>query len=1354
MTTGHAAARLDLGREPTLRDRAFPGGRVIRLWEGQRNAAGSALEISEVELDAAVTPARLRQAWLARRGQTVRPVIVVARSGDLWLACGPQGNPPPVVELTDELATRVLSGLLDEGPVAAALRALALFARTQGSGNVPGFRNRNLVSTHYVTIVLPRERGPAWEDAAGFGTDALGRAGEPLLRALGYDLRPLGPREYQLRDADAAVGIVHVYDEGTSLDRIGEGQSAPPSILALARARSEGVPHAVVVAGSLLRVYSLHAEEALDESAASAAYVEFDTTLLPARFAPLLGALVAPDALRPGGRLERIRAESGRYAVALRERFTQRLYEEVVDQLVRGIWDAARAARITPLPNEDELYRATLVVLFRLLFLLYAEDRNLLPMQQAEYAANSLTRLVQQAAEVEAAAGRRFDERATSYWTDARQLFEAVRVGNADWGVPPYDGGLFEDDGLDGGLLQRIELPNAVLGPALVALGWDRGEEGAGKIDFGDIGVRQIGTIYEGLLSYEVAFATTDLHVDRTAEGEPYVEAAPGEPVDVPRGAPHIRSPRGGRKVTGSYYTPAFAVDRLVDSAVRPGLRAHLDSLPHDPDVPATRLLNFRVCDPAMGSGHFLVAALDAITDEVGAYLATHPNRPLRDELRRARERLAVVGEAYGAPDLAERASDVDLLRRLVLKRCIYGVDLNPMAVELARLGLWLHPLVPGLPLSYLGHTLRHGNSLVGIGPDLPPEVGLFALGAEGAARAKADQVASLTDLELGDVERSRALEQELRAETAGLRDLYDVLTAEKLLEDPFRELVVRAPDIVAGTTDVFIANEVDRARRAAGEQRAFHWRIEFPEVFVRERPGFDAILANPPWEEVTVERLGFFVRYIPGLKSLRTHAEQERRIAELLARYETPRERYEREVAAKEQLRRYILAAYELTRSGDPDLYKAFAERFLQVIRPGGRLGVVLPRSAFAGDGTAPFRDALFARSAGLNLDFVLNNRSWMFPDVHPQYTIALLHGTVGGTGARSVSVAGPAADRAAFDRLDEDRVEWTLDELRAALPDLAVPLIPSARVARLYKRLATSHPRFDSGRGWRALPWRELDATNDRKSGLLKVPEEAPPGSWPVYGGRSFDLWEPELWRRDGELPFRLHPDEGVPVLQAKRLASSVWRSAFPAAVLRDPGTLPHHRPRILFRDVSRATDSRTVRAALVPPQVFAINTAPGLVWTAGDERDQAYLLGVMCSVPFDWLARRRVENHLNYFILNSLPVPRLPVGTNDDPAVAAARERHRVLRDRVVALAGRLAAIDERYADWAAAVGVETGPLEPAVRQAFVAELDAVVAHLYGVARDELEEMFEDFPATEAGVAPGRRAAILDWYARWVS
>jgi len=165
-------------------------------------------------------------------------------------------------------------------------------------------------------------------------------------------------------------------------------------------------------------------------------------------------------------------------------------------------------------------------------------------------------------------------------------------------------------------------------------------------------------------------------------------------------------------------------------------------------------------------------------------------------------------------------------------------------------------------------------------------------------------------------------------------------------------------------------------------------------------------ILGNPPWEEVTVERLGFYARHIPGLKSLAPQTRQEKRIAEFEATYTTVRERYDAEIAEKEALRRYVAAKYTLSRSGDPDLYKAFAERFLDLVREGGHLGVVLPRSAFAGDGTTPFRERLFGSAGATSLDVLLNSAGWVFPDAEHRYTIVLLASKVEEATARTLSV------------------------------------------------------------------------------------------------------------------------------------------------------------------------------------------------------------------------------------------------------------------------------------------------------------------------------------------------------------
>lgn len=239
-----------------------------------------------------------------------------------------------------------------------------------------------------------------------------------------------------------------------------------------------------------------------------------------------------------------------------------------------------------------------------------------------------------------------------------------------------------------------------------------------------------------------------------------------------------------------------------------------------------------------------------------------------------------------------------------------------------------------------------------------------------------------------------------------------------------------------------------------------------------------------------------------------------------------------------------------------------------------------------------------------------------------------------------------------------------------------------------------------------------REFDATNDKH---LWGTEDAA-GRWPVYKGASFNLWEPDTGVRYGWAD----PEVVVPALQTKRLRQQrLARSAFsefPRSWAEDSETLPCLFPRIVFRDIARATDTRTVITALVPGNRVLTNKAPYLLWSQGDERDQAYLLGVLSSIPLDWYARRVVEISLNFHIVNGFPIPR---PGRDDP-----------LRRRAETIAGRLAAVDERYDAWAEAVGVEYGSVDDAEKPELIAELDAVIAALYGLDEGDLVHIFETF------------------------
>ena len=276
-------------------------------------------------------------------------------------------------------------------------------------------------------------------------------------------------------------------------------------------------------------------------------------------------------------------------------------------------------------------------------------------------------------------------------------------------------------------------------------------------------------------------------------------------------------------------------------------------------------------------------------------------------------------------------------------------------------------------------------------------------------------------------------------------------------------------------------------------------------------------------------------------------------------------------------------------------------------------------------------------------------------------------------------------------------------------------IPLLPSDESVEVFAQLRKS-PRLDlnDGSGWRARPVQgDLNSTTGKPYMDLKS-ESRPEGFWPVYKGASFDVWTPDT----GTYYAWTDPERVLEHLQAKRERANK-RSAFSEfddKWREDFTTLPCLRPRIAFRDVTRATDSRTIRAVLVPPRVLLVHNSPFLLFPRGDERDEAYLLGVLSSLPLDWYARRFVETHLTFFVLNPFPVPR--------PGAESP------LRGRVIALAGQLAAADDRFADWAGRVGVDCGSLESDEKEDLIRELDAVVAHLYGLTEPQLVHIFETF------------------------
>ena len=448
----------------------------------------------------------------------------------------------------------------------------------------------------------------------------------------------------------------------------------------------------------------------------------------------------------------------------------------------------------------------------------------------------------------------------------------------------------------------------------------------------------------------------------------------------------YYQAEAGGRKAGGVFYTRHEFVDHLLNHSLLPALDDHLDGIrklaERDPGEAARRLFDFSVVDPAMGSAHFLTAALDMIADQIEIFLADVGGLP------GIGQQLSELSQDSG--QVAQQPEDGDLLRRLILKRCIYGVDLSPMAVEVANVTLWLASFVPGLALSYLGSNLKRGDALIGVADplvvgasDSPLFTGQAVADAMSRAAALQRRLAENPDRTPDEVKRSEELGADLHSATAGLRSAFDLWAAEPLGLDGARyTLETNADAIVEGSESAEVRASIEEAGGVANRYSFFHWPLEFPSVFHRERPGFDVVVGNPPWNEITVEELAFYALREPGLRGLPNLADRRSRIAELDGQNPELREEFEAQQQQLATIRGFFSESggYQLQGVGDRDLYQLFCERYSHLVRQEGRLGVVLPRTAFLAQGARGFRQWLFTNNSLRRLDLLLNNRTLGF--------------------------------------------------------------------------------------------------------------------------------------------------------------------------------------------------------------------------------------------------------------------------------------------------------------------------------------------------------------------------------------
>ena len=1286
-----------------------------------------------------------------RRNQRVNPILIVALYGNQAALCGPSGEDPPVYYGVDPgQAARVCDVALDRPDRLSAERFLSQ-TLPQLDENLTGLRNQGLLSTHELTVGVP-ERDD-WSDATAKARDALGGDPRDLIKGLNYEIDRLTDQSDVLTHAEdgreTAVAIFLREDE--SFDHTQDrfvGKS--PVAYALREAEKKNLEYVIGSNGDRLRLYTTNPDAGFGSRGRTDTYVEISTRLLADEKAGYLWLLFAADALQPSGTLRDIMERSKDYATDLGARLRERIYDDVIPQLAESI----ASARDLDDPDKDALdntYEMAMVLLYRLLFIAYAEDEEFLPRRRNDrydqrslkQKAHDLHDLVQE--------GGSFDEDSTLHWDDVMTLTRAIHNGNDQLGLPEYDGRLLSSDsGLSeaGAKLANISLSDEQFGPVLVNLLIDETGDGyQGPVDFRNIGVREFGVVYEGLLESELSLAEEPLGTDSEGRYEPVDPEEESErEVVVEAGQVYLHGQSGERKATGTYYTKTRFVEHLLDHSLDPALDEHIERLDNlDDDEAADAFFDLRVADIAMGSGHFLVGAVDRIESRLYSYLTERSLPGVEDELDKLEKAAEVASKTEEYALTVERGQ---LLRRQVARRCVYGVDLNPLATELARLSLWVHTFVPGLPLTFLDYNLVTGDSLAGIGTlDEVTEIldveqsslGMFA-GGQSVMNEVRDNIArlgSFADGSAEQVQESRETRAEIEERLEQVRARFDILSASRIDDEIDTEMVSDT-----SVDDVTALSSYKRAQEVLRSTDQIHFPTAFPEVFDGNSSGFDVIVGNPPWEKTKLERDVFWRMKFPGLYGA-TQSEIEQRIEEieserpdLLAEFEERKR--EQEARSKVLLNGH----YPGIGGSDPDLYVGFLWRFWLLTNDNGRVGAVLPRAALLGPKTEEFRRTMVRESQVKDITLLKNTSGWVFDSVSAQLTIALLAFDKGGSPDDALfPIRGPYVSVESYRDRDQPHT-FPVDVVEDWI-DTAFPMLPTEEKAIEPFQKIANYPELDtSNRNWRALLNRELDATLDKVADdgtrLMHFFEDGNPPDefWPVYKGASYNIWQPET----GVTYAWADPDTITEYLKEERERKhGHWASTYnemPEDWILDVETLECSNPRIAFRQIARSSDRRTVIPTLVPPETVLTHHSWYMIWPEGDRRDEAYLLGILSSIPFDWYARRFVEANVTKSLMSTFPVPR------------PGRDDH--LRRHVVELSGQLAAVDDRYADWANAVGVDYGPLDEDTKQEMVYELDAVVAHLYGLSREHVKVIFETFH--NSWDYQERLDHVLDYYDDW--
>ena len=1134
--------------------------------------------------------------------------------------------------------------------------------------------------------------------------------------------------------------FLDIYPWGTSLSqKLGRGYDNTPLKKMRNKIAFSNAKWGIILNGPM--VWLLKQQEGLEEQSfleidMSSILEEFDTASFE-----IFWALFRADAFYPDGDnpclIDLIDIESKQHAAAVGKFLKDSVYK-ALEIFIQGILEDSSNKGILENFDIGEIFNQALLFMYRLLFIFYAESLELLPIShdiyRENYSLESIQILIKDPNE-------KFNANRYYLWESLQALFKMLDSGidNGDLQVTAFNGYLFSYKKTP--ILEQIKVNDKILQQVISLLSLTPPQKFRGRetISYKELGVTQLGAIYEGILEYEPKIAEEDLVVLKSEKNQIILPTKLVKENDkskiveqISKDKFYLSSWGGSRKTTGTYYTPEKITKFLVETALFPLVK----------NKSSEEILRIKILDPAMGSGAFLVAACNYLAD---CFL----------------DKLIEEGKVQ---ETTLTKNELANFRRLIAENCLYGVDLNPMAVELAKVSLWITTAADQKPLNFLDHRLAVGNSLIGSSLKDVEFLSNVVFNQKDKLKNK-EEISSLkkrpkaldhwfgtafnfkTELEKllnyrgpeflssSDIDRltiqnkikcfNRLISKQ--SALSKLKLIFNIWCSSWYWDkesafpttSEYQNIVktILKNDIRSKRTEPFLKDIEELSEKL----RYFHWELEFPELFFssngkpNKNPGFDVIVFNPPWDIVKPSKNEFFSIYDPKFKTLRKKEFTDKRIKELIQNPEIA-ENWENYLKSFKNLSRFYKNSKKFANlgTGDINTYKLFLDQCYKLLKNGGNASLIIHAGIHMDQGCQNLRKMLF-ENTNLNFLYKFDNENKIFPDIGHTFKFDLLNFT---KGLETEEFSAAFFKWGTLDYLDDiakRSLQIPVKLIQDLSPDeLTIMEFRNQRdieiTSKLYNNFPLAKDKFEDN--WNIKFESEFHQTIHRS--IINYEKKG----WNLYDGRSFQQFNPYF------TPIRAWIEPELAADKKKITLSEIINEENWSGV------------KLCVRAITNVSGRRTLIASLIPPKNFIVNSAIKVSLESkkhNPNKLKLFLCGIFNSFIMDYIIRFKILMNLNFFHLYHLPIPRI-------------YEENIYFRE-IIPRVAFLNCCDETFTDFwkdiydPSWVTIKKNLTinwsnnnyvnDPKERDILEAEINVLVAHLYSLTHEEFNIILESFP-----------------------